>query len=159
MLSPAQLQTLKADILADQALSVLPNTPDANYQIAQAYNLLADPVWVVWKTMIPTSDIKKAMVWTEYVGRSTGEQNAFALMIADGVINASDVNVRAGFADIFSGPNGATTRANLTALAKRSATRAEQLFSTGTGSDASPATLTFEGGLSHHDVQQARDLA
>lgn len=159
MLTPAQLQTLKADIAAQSDLNVYPNTPDGNYAIAGLYNALAAPDFIVWKTAIPTSDIKKNVVWTEYIGRSVGEQNAFQLMIADGTINASDLNVRTGFIDIFSGPSGATTRANLTALAKRKASRVEKLLATGTGSDAVPAVMGFEGQLSYYDVAQARDLA
>lgn len=159
MLTPAQLATLKADINAAGDLNIYPNSPDGNYAIAALYNVLASPDFIVWKTSIPTSDVKKNVVWTEYIARSVGEQNAFQLMIADGTVNASDLNVRSGFVDIFSGPGGATTRTNLTALAKRKASRAEKLFATGTGSDATPATMSFEGALSYFDVAMARDLA
>jgi hypothetical protein len=38
------------------------------------------------------------------------------------------------------------------------ATRAEKLFATGTGSDAVPAQLTFEGSVSGNDVRQARNI-
>jgi hypothetical protein len=156
MLTTAQLQALGADIAADPVLSVLPNNSDGAFQIAQAYNLAAAPAFIVWRTNIPTSDVKKAIVWTEYIGRSVGERSAFELIISNGIVNSADANIRQGFTDIFSGPSGAQTRTNLTALAKRSATRAEKLFASGTGSDASPATLTFEGTLSYQDVQDAR---
>jgi hypothetical protein len=159
MLTVAQLQALKADINADPELSVIPNSSDGNYAIAQAYNAQANPAFTVWQTGIDTANVKKAVVWTEFIGRSQGERDAFRLMIQDGTINAADPNVRSGFNDIFSGPSGATTRANLLALAKRLSTRGEKLFATGTGSDADPATMTFEGNLTHFDVAQARDLA
>lgn len=155
-LTSAQLTTLKAAINSDPSLSVLPNNDDAAFTIAAAFNALASPAFLVWRTDIPTKDIKKAVVWTEYVGRTQGERDAFVLINSNGIVNAADANVRQGFSDIFSGPLGATTRANLTALAKRDATRAEKLFSTGTGSDASPATMSFEGQLSYRDVLQAR---
>lgn len=155
-LTSDQLATLKAAINSDPALSVLPNNDDAAFTIAAAFNALASPVFIVWRTDIPTKDIKKAVVWTEYIARAQGERDAFVLINSNGIVNAADANVRQGFADIFSGPLGATTRANLTALAKRDATRAEKLFSTGTGSDGSPATMSFEGQLSYRDVLQAR---
>jgi hypothetical protein len=48
------------------------------------------------------------------------------------------------------------TRAALLALWKRLATRGEKLYATGTGSDAVPGTLTFEGNISARDVEEAR---
>jgi hypothetical protein len=42
-------------------------------------------------------------------------------------------------------------------LWKRLASRVEQLFATGTGSDAVPATLGFEGPISVNDVEAARN--
>lgn len=156
MLTTSQLVTLKADILADPVLNAQPQNADGAFAIAAAYNLVASPVYVVWRTDLPIKDVKKAVVWTEYIGRSAGERGAFELMISNGILDASDANVRQGITDCFSGPSGAGTRANLTAVAKRSATRAEKLFATGTGSDAVPATMSFEGRLSYQDVEDAR---
>jgi hypothetical protein len=150
-LTSAQKQTLKAAILADPAISQ--TFTDGNLQgVADYYNALASPAFIVWRTDVPTKDVKKALVWTEYVGRSAGERDAFALMISNGIVNAADTNIRAGFNDIFSGPSGVNTRAALVAIAKRSATRAEQLFATGTGSDAVPATMTVEGSISYTEL-------
>ena len=155
MLTTTQLQTLKADIAADPILDALPKTSDGAFEIAIAYNLAADPVYVVWKTDLPTSECKKAMVWTEFIARSVGERDAWQFMLSNGTINPSDVNVRQGIQDMFSGPGGAETRAALVAISKRSATRAEKLFAEGVGSDASPGTMTFEGNLSYQTVMQA----
>jgi hypothetical protein len=71
-------------------------------------------------------------------------------------VNPSLIDVRQMFDDIFSGAGGTNTRANLLALWKRLATRGEKIFATGTGSDPSPGTLTFEGNISYQDVEQAR---
>ena len=156
MLTSAQLSILKADILADPALASQPNTSDGAFAIAAAYNLLVAPAFLVWRTNIPTMTAKSAMVWTEFIARSAGERDAWQFMLSNGIINAADPNVRQGIQDIFSGPSGAGSRANLIAIAKRNATRAEKLFASGTGSDASPGTMTFEGTLSYQDVQLAR---
>lgn len=156
-LTPQQLTTLKADILADPALAGQPNNSDGAFAIAAAYSLLASPDFIVWRTAVSTSDCKKATTWTEFIGRSQGERDAWQFMLSNGIINAGDANIRQGIVDIFSGPSGATTRAALVAIAKRKATRAEKLFATGTGSDAVPATMTFEGNLSYQDVQTARN--
>lgn len=161
-LTAAQLQTLKADIASDPALSSLPNNSDGNFAIAAAYNLPASPAWVVWRTQVPTKDCKKATVWTEYIARSQGERDAWQFMLSNGILDASDPNVRQGILDIFSGPGGATTRAALTAVAKADATRAQKLFSSGTGSTASPATMAANVSefftLSYSDVGDARNL-
>lgn len=65
---------------------------------------------------------------------------------------------RAFFDDVFSGAGGTNTRAALLVLWKRLATRIEKLFATGTGSDAVPATLVFEGEVSVQDIIEARNL-
>lgn len=154
-LTTGQLATLKADIIVN--FPSVPNNDDGNFEIAAAYNLAATPAWIVWKTALETKTIFDALEWTAFIARSAGERDAFQLMMRNGVINPSQANVRQGISDIFSGPGGATQRASLLALAKRSATRAEKLFSTGTGTDLSPATLTFEGNLSFADISAARN--
>ena len=159
-LTTAQLAALKADILLDPVLSAQPMNSDGAFAIAAAYNLTAVPQFVVWRTDIPTKDVKKSVVWTEFIGRSAGERDSFQFMLSNGVINGADANVRQGINDIFSGASGATSRAQLTTLAKRDATRAQKLFSTGLGTTASPATPTFEDSftLSFQDVEAARNL-
>ena len=155
MLTTTQLQALKADITADPVLNAYPKNSDGAWAIAQAYNLEASPVFIVWKTDVPTSECKKAMVWTEYIGRSVGERDAWVFMLSNGTINAADPNIRQGILDIFSGPDGASSRVALLAIAKRNATRVEKLLSSGTGSDASPATMMFEGNLPYQEVMNA----
>jgi hypothetical protein len=156
-LTPAQQITLKAAIDGDPTLSAYPNTSDGNFDLAvYLSNTLASPAFIVWRPDVPTKDVKKAIIWTEYIGRSTGERDAFTLMIANGIVDASDVNIRQGFQDIFSGPSGATSRANLTTISKREALLIEKILATGTGSDASPGTMTFVGTISAFDVADAR---
>jgi hypothetical protein len=68
-------------------------------------------------------------------------------------IDFSRLNVRQGLQDCWA--SNTTTRASLLVVAKRTATRAEKLFSTGTGTTATPATLGFEGSLSPDDIVSA----
>jgi hypothetical protein len=158
MLTLAQLSVLNADILADPTLSAHPNNDDGNFAIAAVYNTVLVPAFRVWRTNVPTKDVKNGVVWTEYIGRSVGERSAFELMISNGIINGADANIRQGILDIFSGPGGAGSRANLTALSKRDSTRAEKLFAAGTGPEQSPATMFFEGNITHQEVGNARNL-
>lgn len=161
MLTPAQLLTLKADIAADPVLSTIPHTPDGAFAVAAAYNLPASPAFIVWRTSVPeadftdlTSEEATTWSWPAYIARSVGEQAGWARMFAGGVVNPARPNVRQGFQDIFSGNqnNAPAQRTHLAATCKRSALRVEKLFATGTGTTASPATMTVEGTLSYQAV-------
>jgi len=155
MLTQEQLQALKAYIAADEALNAFPKNSDGAFAVAAILNQEAAPAFTVWKTSVPTSECKKAMNWVEYIACSVGERDAWKFMLSNGTINAADPNVRQGIADIFSGPGGAESLTALVAIAKRAATTAEKLFSTGTGTDETPATMTFEGNLSYQNVLAA----
>lgn len=158
-MTTAQLATLKAAILADPVLAAKPLNSDGAFDIAAAMNAPASPAFTVWKTNVSINEVGKAFNGTELAGLTTGNQTrlqTLAQYLAGGV-NPSNVGNRQFFDDVFSGAGGTNTRANLLALWKRTATRAEKLFATGTGSDAVPATLTFEGQLSYQDVEAARN--
>jgi hypothetical protein len=164
-LTPAQLTTLKAHITASNDLNVLPNNSDGNTEIARLLNLPASPAFWVWKSSVneseytrQTSDVPTTFSWPAYIARSQGERDAWArLFVGDGGADPSLASVRQAFADIFSGTGiAATQRTHLTAISRRTATRAEKLFATGTGSTAVPATMTFEGVITMSDVDSAR---
>lgn len=164
-LTAAQYTALQADILADPALSAIPNTPDGNFDIAAEYNKLSSvsgnppAAFTVWRTDVAVEDVKNAIVWTEYIAAtSDAERDAQNLIISNGTVNAADPNIRQAFLDIYSGPQKATTRSNLTEISKREARRVEALFATGTGTTASPGTMVVEGTISFQDVTIARSL-
>ena len=157
-LTTEQLQTLKTDILADPILNAFPNNSDGAFEIAKAYNLLANPAYIVWKTNVSTAEIRAVLVWSEFDALSVSKQNAFTFLCSNHVVNAALANVRQGISSIFTGPGQAGNLAALIGIAKRSATRAEKLFATGTGTTASPAVMTIEGPISLQDVEAARRL-
>lgn len=159
-LSPAQLATLKTSIAADPVLNAKPNNSDGAFDIAAAYNLAASPSFTVWKTKVLVAEVGDKFNGAELAGLTTANQSrlqTIAMYSAAG-LNPSLADRRAAFDDIFSGAGGALTRANLLALWKRLATRGEKLYATGTGSDASPGTLVFEGQITGQDVESARNL-
>jgi len=159
-LSPAQLQILKDDILANPDLNSQPNTSDGAFEIARLYNLNAAPNFTVWKTSVPIQQVGQSMDAGEVAGLTTANTNRLLVYanFSGGSLNPSNDSIRAGFDSIFSGAGGVNTRANLLALWKRRAKRGEKLFAVGTGSDAAPATLTFEGNITLQDVLTARSL-
>jgi hypothetical protein len=157
-LTSQQKATLKAHIDASSDLNVYPNNSDGNSSIAQLMNLNAAPAFTVWKTSISRNDVGKAFVATALAAITSGNNDKLANFAAwNETIDPSRADQRAFFDDVFSVAAGASTRAALLALWKRLATRAEKLFATGTGSDAVPATMGFEGALTFNDVEEARN--
>jgi len=164
-LTAAQSTTLNAAIVADPALSALANTPDNDQVIADAFNAPAAPDFWVWRTSVSEADCTArpsvdgtVWSWPAYIARSQGERDGWGRMFSQGSIDASQDNVRQGIADIFSGSNNSAPaqRTHLLAVARRRATRAEQLFAVGAGSTGSPAKLAFEGTVAYQDISLAR---
>jgi hypothetical protein len=158
-LTTAQLTTLKAYIESVPALNTQPMNSDGAYAIALALNAPASPAFIVWKTAVERNVVGKAFVATALAAITAGNNDKLNNFAAwNEVINPSRLDQRQFFDDIFSVAAGASTRAALLALWKRSATALEKLFATGTGSDASPATMVVEGTIGYQEVEQARTM-
>jgi hypothetical protein len=159
-LTTAQKSTLKAAILADSTLNAFPNTNDGNFDLAVKLSTeLASPNFTVWRSNVPITAVGDNIVATELAGLTSlnaTRLQTIGLYSADGV-NPSMVDRRQFFDDVFSGAGGVLTRAKLLILWKRLATRIEKIFATGTGSDASPATMGYEGAITGVDVADARN--
>jgi len=160
-LDSAQLATLKADIAADPAFDDLPDTASGALPIADAYNLTASPSYTVWRTTVPLDEVMRSngMDWTRVDNLSVGKARIWDWLSLLGALDASQSNIRAGIDATWVGTQAdLAVRAAVYVVCKRLATRAERLFATGTGTDAAPGTMAFEGILSVDDVQQAREL-
>lgn len=151
-MTDAQKIALKADIAANMntvdvggspvQINQVPNTGDTNPAVADWYNLPAAPAFTVYKKLVSTSDVGDNIVGTELAGLTSINLTRLQTVVAlsTGGLNPSLIDRRAFFDDIFSGAGGTATRAKLLILWKRTANRIQKLFSTGTGSDAAPAT-------------------
>lgn len=165
-LSKTQLTTLRACINAVPAWAALPNDSTNAVTIAAGLNQTAAPAWIVWRTNVTRGEIYHLTSaegttwnWTTYKNQGVSEQGAWEQMFMNDEANFALPNLRAGVAAIFTGSAQANAqRDHVLAVAKRSATSGEKCLSTGTGSTASPATMTFEGALTYPDVQAARSL-
>jgi hypothetical protein len=154
-MTPAQLTALKTAILADPALMVLVNA--GQYAgVAAELNKAAAPAFIVWKGDVTIRETGQAFNGTEWAGMTTANHTRLQT-VAQYLASYSPAlaDIRAMFNDIWSGAGGTTTRAALLALWKRSALRGEKILATGTGSDAVPATMGFEGQVSERDVEDA----
>lgn len=156
-MTPEQLQTLRAHIDASPDLANQPAGPDGAFEVAALLNLSASPAVTCWRASVSAQQVmENGFVWTAVDGLTAGKARIWDWLTRYGSFDPSKVNVRQGLADCF-GANSAMVTAILPHL-KRSATRAENLFASGVGSDASPKTLTFEGDVSYSDVMDARAL-
>ena len=159
-MTPAQLATLKTTILADPVLAAQPMTSGGALIIAEAMNAIEVPDFIVWKTSVSIDEImRNGMDWARVDNLSVGKARIWDWMGRLGSFDASKPNIRAGIDAAWVGTAAdLAVRAVIYTHCKRQATRGEKLFATGTGSDATPATMTFEGDVSSEDAQQAREL-
>lgn len=151
-----QKQTLKIWLLAN----TVGQTDD---QKAASLNANAAPDFWVWRTAVEKKEIVQqvsqdgtSFVWAGngFITRSAGELECWnQLFNSTLTCNPSLANVRQAFTDVFSGTgNAASNRAHLIVVARRKASRGEQLLATGTGSTGSPATMGYEGPFTAQDV-------
>ena len=152
-LTSAQLATLKAAILADGTLNQM--YVDGNLDgLRNGVNATASPAFIVWKTDVSIDEImRNGMDWARVDNLSVGKARIWDWMSRLGQFDASRTNVRAGIDACWVGT--AADLAVRTAVyihCKRSASFAEKVLATGTGTDAVPATMVFEGQVSLNDL-------
>lgn len=158
-LTPAQLSTLKTYITNTPALAAIPPGSDGDWAIALLINETAAPAFAVWRSDVSIDEIQRnGMNWTLCDNLSVGRARIWDWLGRLGRFDAGKANVRAGIDACWAGAGAefVAQRASIYSHCKRSATVAEKLFATGTGSDASPATMVIEGAINYQDVGYAR---
>jgi hypothetical protein len=162
MLTDAQLAILAADINGSTDQEVIDaRTIRNDTLLAEIYN--RDSAYVVWRTSVPEIEIVQEespdaslFDWAVWMGTGVTEIEAWKRIFAfDGTCNMSKPNIRAAWDEIFAGPAAADMRAHLISMGKRFATRCEALYAVGTGSDADPGTLDFDGMVTIQDIGRA----
>jgi hypothetical protein len=157
-LSNVQLLTLKAAILAetDPTFVAFRNAND-KHSMGLWFSENTAPAFIVWKSSVSLTAIGDKINGNELEGLASLPMTRLQTiaLFSPGGVNPSLADRRAFFDGVFSGAGGTNTRASLLALWKRTARRIEKLYATGTGSDASPATLVYEGTLDSSHVNDA----
>jgi hypothetical protein len=145
-------------IYATVAVNLVPNNSDGNAAIAFWYDQATNPAKIVWRNAVPVYQVGQAMLSAD-VANLTATNLSRLQVLAQYALQGftGSVDTEAGFNDVFSAAGAAGTRALLHTVWRRTALRIEALFATGTGSDAVPATLVFEGQISGGDVNTARN--
>ena len=146
-LTPAQSTTLKNAIAAEtDAGFVAARTAGNENAMAAFYNAAASPTFIVWKPRVTVTETGVVFNGTEWAGMSSLNHTRLQTMAQYlPIYNPALPDIRAMFNDIWSGAGGTLTRPAMLALWKRSALRIEKLFATGTGTDALPGVVVFEG--------------
>lgn len=154
-MTPEQTATIKAALLADQALAqyIVDYRDDL---IRDYYNASAAPIYIVWRTSVSQDEIMlNGFDWTRVDNLSVGAARVWQWMFDNGgkSFNPSKVNIRAGIDQVWKGTaQDLAVRAVVYTHCKRAANRVEKIFATGTGSDAVPGLMAFEGEITTSDV-------
>ena len=160
-LTTAQLATLKApNQLETDPVCVGYRQQGATGAMADWLNVTS--TFVVRRNRVAASEIGPTLNYVAVSSLTTANRDratTFLLLNPDSFSPTSDIESYwdTTFGGALGG-EGANTRAALQALWRRLATRGERIFATGTGSQASPGALTFEGLISNGDVVQAVNL-
>ena len=177
--------TVKADPVANAL--VVAGDAQGNIEYLPIINWLQAPsTFKVWRTFTQADEIQEAVNWANFtpanpLGTSTvadtnwllacqGKQFSLQLILAvtgsfGRGISTGKPNIRAGLQDCLSnvpsGPLGAGRTGGwpVVQLAiQRFATNIEKMFATGTGTQASPATLVFEKTLYQQEALEIVDI-
>ena len=139
---------LKTFILADPTLGPLANS--GNYDaLANALNANASPNFTVWKKPLSYKTFFAAVDWQDVGTLTTANTNRLnAIAAGADLLDPARSDNRQVFADIFSSTTitkalvGTLGQVNTGSFWKRFARLWEKILATGTGTDASPATLS-----------------
>ena len=149
MLTEAQRATLLADILANQDTAAKYQIGDLS-SLAELYNAAATPAFTVWRSVLTPEMARAAISGGDGLAQldnlTAGKRDSL-LWLFDGATQPANTAQRDAITNLCGTQN--TLKAAILSAQKRTASRIEKVFATGTGSDASPATLAVEGPIGY----------
>lgn len=151
-LTVSQVQALKSAVLADPTASAYFAAGNDN-ALAQWFN--ADNAKVVWRSTLTQDVMREAIVGgaAQLDNLTVGKRDALLYLVSADLNNTA--TLRSTLDDLCGTQN--TLKARIAAAQKRTATKAESILATGTGTTASPATLSWEGQISSNDIPNIRE--
>lgn len=154
-MTPAQLSTLKSVALADPVAAGYLNAGN-DTGLSEWFN--QQTTHIVWRSVLTPELARAAIIKgaTQLDALTVGKRDSLFYLVS-GNLDASDAAVRASLDDLCGSQN--TLKGFVRAACKRQASRAEKALATGTGTDAVPATLGYEGVISGNDASLIREAA
>jgi hypothetical protein len=150
-LKPEQLQTLKADILANQDPAIVAALAEGNDgAIAEWYNQEVTPVTKVWRPDVTVNEFSAAIVWTDFLALTTNQILTYQSIIWSNTIDMTDPQIRQGLTSIFGA--GSTSMNQINSRSQKNGTRIEILFATGGTVKVTPF---YKQTLTDMDVRRA----
>ena len=156
MLTDAQMQTLAAAIKASTDPAVVAALAIRN-DVALTDWANSPSTFVVWKTRATQDELMQlaGFDWVQIDNLTTGQARIWEWLFANNerAIDPSKAQIRSGISECWKGT--AAKVAVATAVlngCKRFATQCERLFATGTGTDATPGALVFDGSVGLTEV-------
>ena len=173
-MTPAQLATLKAALIADPTANAFRQAGDT---AGLGFWINAATSTVVWRSSTPIDEVYNSIVWASltpldapdstalFTNRALSCQakqiNLQMLLQGQQSVASGKALIRGGLQDALqnlpSGAGGANLGAGWATVKtamQRFANRAEALFAVGTGTAATPSDLVFEGTASISDLAQ-----
>jgi hypothetical protein len=118
-----------------------------------------DSTFVAWRSSVTRDAVTtEGFDWTQVDNLTTGQARIWDLLFdtQTGAINPGEPGKRAAISECWKGTAAKVAVATFVlSRCKRFARRGERVFATGTGTDATPGLLTFEGTISAQNVSDA----
>lgn len=156
MLTDSQMQSLAAAIRASTDPAVVAALAIRN-DVALTDWANSASTFVVWKTRAAQDELMQlaGFDWVQIDNLTAGQARIWEWLFAnnDRAIDPSKAQIRAGIGECWKG-TAAKVAVGTAVLngCKRFATMVEKLFATGTGTDATPGALTFDGSVGLTEV-------
>jgi len=154
-MTPAEISTLRVAVLASQNVDIAAARDARNdTELARLLNLPS--TFVVWRNSVSQDEImQNGFDWVRVDNLSVGKARIWEWLFdnENSAINPSKANVRAGIDEAWKGTAAdVAVRAAVYVHCKRFATFAESMLATGTGTNAVPGLLTFDGSVGINDI-------
>jgi len=154
-MTPSEIIALRAKVFQDASAAALVAAGNS-FGLLAYLNADTSPAWIVWRTAVSQDEIMlNGFDWARVDNLSVGKARVWEWLFDNDAksLNPSKANVRAGIDQAWVGTGAdLAVRAAVYVHCKRTATVAEKMLGSGTGTDVSPGLLTFEGLLSQSDT-------
>jgi len=162
MLTPAQLVTLKAAILAETAGAFVTfRQQGATGAMAEWINGTLQPNVIAWKTAATANELDEGADYSAFDSVAAGKRDAWSMFLMYAPRDMSKARNRKVVADVWGNATVASIGESVLLAATRKITRGEDYLggsATGTTGTVTARNLTWEGYLSNDDIVQAINL-